>query len=59
MNELEKMVWAAAYAQSFAANGDAREALADAKAAVWHLETYRVNNPTSHWLPDELIGGAS
>jgi hypothetical protein len=54
VNELGKMVWAAAYARSFAEKGDAREALIDAQSAVWHLETYRVNNQTSHWLPEEL-----
>lgn len=59
MNELEKMVWAAAYAQSASAGHPVQRALADAKAAVWSLQRYREDHPRSHWLPDELIGRAS
>jgi hypothetical protein len=61
VNELEKMVWAAAFAREFAASRvyvtheRATElALAEAERAAASLERYRQSNPTSTWLPEEL-----
>jgi hypothetical protein len=60
VNELEKMVWAAAYALGMQTATEAgrhnptQVALADAAFAVDKLRNYRRDQPDSPWLPEEL-----